>query len=341
MLVERVDPDDDEALGELTGVLRASDKDTWPELSGFDERDVTAYARFAGRTRRFEMLVARAAADGPVLGVALLELPMVDNLHSVEITLAVHPARRRLGVGTALIARVEELARAAGRHSVNGIVDVPVAQARDHPSIFFAPHVGFTSTLGGNSRRLDLPVAPAKMEALWGVVGAARDAADYRTLAWMAPWPAEYADDECELLRVMSTDEPAGDGEHEEEHWTPERVREYDELRRARGAAKFCAVAQHLPTGRLVAFSEILVCESEPRQSWQLVTVVHPEHRGHRLGLAVKLRNVEQLAERAPGIAFVVTGNAAVNAPMIAVNDMMGFVVQGDSRFWQKRIDRA
>ena len=62
-----------------------------------------------------------------------------------------------------------------------------------------------------------------------------------------------------------------------------------------------------------------------------MVTVVHPEHRGHRLGLAVKLANLEALAgSRARDVRLIVTGNAAVNAPMIAVNDMMGFEVAGD-----------
>ncbi len=60
-----------------------------------------------------------------------------------------------------------------------------------------------------------------------------------------------------------------------------------------------------------------------------MATIVHPEHRGHRLGLAVKLANLEALAEEAPAVRRIVTGNAAVNAPMIAVNDMMGFEVAG------------
>ena len=32
----------------------------------------------------------------------------------------------------------------------------------------------------------------------------------------------------------------------------------------------------------------------------------------------------------------IVTGNAAENAPMIAVNDMMGFEIAGAGWFWQK-----
>ena len=38
---------------------------------------------------------------------------------------------------------------------------------------------------------------------------------------------------------------------------------------------------------------------------------------------------------------LVVTGNASVNAPMIAVNDMMGFEVASEGNFWQKDLEPA
>jgi hypothetical protein len=35
-------------------------------------------------------------------------------------------------------------------------------------------------------------------------------------------------------------------------------------------------------------------------------------------------------------VRVIVTGNASVNTPMIAVNDMMGFEVASEGNFWQK-----
>ena len=108
--------------------------------------------------------------------------------------------------------------------------------------------------------------------------------------------------------------------------------------RGARGAWKLAAVAQHVASGRLVAFSELLLAHDTPGEAWQLATLVHPDHRGHRLGLAVKMANLDFLAEQAPAVRLVVTGNAEVNAPMIAVNDLLGFEVAGVGMFWQKRL---
>jgi GNAT superfamily N-acetyltransferase len=267
-----------------------------------------------------------------------MEVPLRDNLHSVEVMVGVHPAHRRRGVGTAIVEEMSRQSRAVGRRVLNSIVEVPLDRAEDHPSIHFAPTVGFEAMLPGNVRHLAVPVEPDLFDKLREVVAGARRASDYRTFTFEAPWPDEYLEDECELLRRMSTDEPSGDAEREEEVWTRDRLREHDALRAARGTTKLAAVTQHRPSGRLVAFSELLLADDTPRQAWQLNTIVHPEHRGHRLGLAVKLANLDFLAERAPAVRTIRTSNAQDNAPMIAVNDMLGFEIVGVGMYWQKHL---
>ena len=44
---------------------------------------------------------------------------------------------------------------------LNAIVDVPLDRAADHPSLSFAPKVGFEATLAGNIRHLAVPVDAA------------------------------------------------------------------------------------------------------------------------------------------------------------------------------------
>ncbi len=340
MEVRRIEPSDEEALAEYASVLRASDKDLWPDLTGFTLSDLRAFAQFRGDAKRFELL-SGGEPGGPMLGVGMVELPLRDNRHGAEITVAVHPGHRRLGVGTAIVQGISALARSDGRHVLNAIVDVPLDRVAGHASLSFAPKVGFEAMLAGHTRHLALPVDEARLGELRDEVAHARDAAAYRTLTFEAPWPAAYEADQCALFRCMSTDEPHGDGDHEEEVWDVERVRENDRLRVARGARFLIAVAQHVASGRLVACTELSLARDAPKQAFQMLTVVHPDHRGHRLGLAVKLANLEELARRAPAVRTIVTGNASVNAPMIAVNDMMGFRIAGEGLFWQKQLSGA
>jgi hypothetical protein len=54
---------------------------------------------------------------------------------------------------------------------------------------------------------------------------------------------------------------------------------------------------------------------------------VLPEHRGHRLGLAMKLATHRRILHVYPECAYVETGNAGVNAAMKSVNDQLGYRV--------------
>jgi hypothetical protein len=73
--------------------------------------------------------------------------------------------------------------------------------------------------------------------------------------------------------------------------------------------------------------TEAFVNETVPHRGFQGGTLVVPAHRGHRLGLAVKVANQRALAGRFPQLEWIITGNADVNAHMNAINDRLGFRV--------------
>ena len=120
-----------------------------------------------------------------MVGAALMEFPKLENPHCTEIILAVHPEHRRRGVGTAIVEKMDERAKADGRRTLNTIVDVPLpgspSSTRRGP---FARRTGFEQTLTGNQRLLRLPFDPARRDELRAVVANAPAAHDYRTLAF-------------------------------------------------------------------------------------------------------------------------------------------------------------
>ena len=123
----RVDPSDDELLAEWSNVLRASDEDLWPGQTGFTLPTSVPSPQHRGTYHRFE-LVAAGEPGGPVLGVGLMELHLRDNLHSAELTVAVHPAHRRRGAGTAIV----DAPRRVGRRRTAGVPRTPSSTCRWH-----------------------------------------------------------------------------------------------------------------------------------------------------------------------------------------------------------------
>jgi RimJ/RimL family protein N-acetyltransferase len=72
-----------------------------------------------------------------------------------------------------------------------------------------------------------------------------------------------------------------------------------------------------------------------PDWAAQQITTVRPEHRGHRLGLQVKIAMLDLLADREPAVRRILTGNAGENQHMIAINELLGYRITQTSRSWE------
>ena len=333
MDIRRIDPNDEAAVAAWCEVLRRFDTEHWGDIPGLDERFVKALATGAPGVVAFDMLAAHDG-DRQVMGIAGMEMPQRDNLASVECMIHVLPEHRRQGIGTCLGAEVEQRAADLGRSVLNCRFVVPIAMEGAHPSGPFARRLGFEALQHGDHRILRMPVDPPHLASLRHEV--AQHADGYRIFSFRAPWPAEYLKDQCELERRMSTDMPSNDEMQEEQQWDAARVAEVDAMIAAQGFEKLITAAQHEATGRIVAFTQLAVSEARPLDAWQWATLVLGEHRGHRLGLAVKLANLDHLARAFPGVRRVITDNARDNVPMIAVNDLIGFTTAGTGTIWQK-----
>lgn len=181
----------------------------------------------------------------------------------------------------------------------------------------------------------------ARWEETWPELEAqARAAAGeaYESLTWDGPTPTELRDELARLKNRMSVDVPSGDLEIEEETWDAARVQRQDELQASMGNLQLTAVARHRETGRLVAYTQLYSSASVPTAAWQGDTLVHGEHRGHRLGMLVKLANLRLIREQRPQVERIHTWNADENGPMLSINVALGFRPATAEGAWQLRL---
>ena len=89
-----------------------------------------------------------------------------------------------------------------------------------------------------------------------------------------------------------------------------------------------------------VALTERAVAAGRPGRefAYQFDTLVVGVHRGHGLGMLVKLANLVELAEVAPERAVVYTWNADENDHMLAINIALGFRRRGLEAAWQREL---
>jgi GNAT superfamily N-acetyltransferase len=280
----------------------------------------TAYVSWTNpRDDRSETMWAAVVA-GQVVGMALVEMPLLDNHHVAATEFFVHPDHQRLGIGTALLDTVLECARSHGRTVLMASPVSPVD--RDGPGQLLLAAHGFEVAIVETQKVCDLEATEDQWPEL-----AAEDATrheGYRLEAWEERVPDALVEGYCRLAEAFVDEAPTGDLDYEREVWTPERVRSRDDHFNATGRHQFGVLA-YAPDGSCVATTELFVNQAADWRAIQGGTLVQPEHRGHRLGMAVKLVNLAATRARFPSCRYVFTSNAGVNAAMNAVNERLGF----------------
>jgi len=331
-----VEPHDSYAFDEWFAVLHLTDKEFWPDKPGWHYDERLAMLQDVDGPEDHRCLTARGD-DGTVLGIGVVEMYRRENLHLARLEVRVRPEARRRGIGRALVEAVADLAASLGRSELGGMDQVPVRSGYVDAATPFARALGFERAQHMVRRELPLPPDPVRMDALRQRVS--QSASEYALISFGSTWPEEFLADRCELGRRMSTDVPVGEQELDEEVWDGARVRHMEAALAAQGRAKVSTAAQYVPTGRLVAYTDIAVPLGALESVWQHDTLVMREHRGHRLGLALKVANTAALVEAYPDALAVSTWNAIENVHMIAINEDMGYELTANASYWLKKIE--
>jgi GNAT superfamily N-acetyltransferase len=279
-----------------------------------------------------ETWTARDAA-GDLVGGYLLELPDRENLTEADVFPLVALHRRREGIGTALLRHAAARAAGAGRTRLWG-------EARsDAPGSAFAKALGARPGLVEVRRVLNLEDLPAA--TLTGLSESARkSAAGYSLVSWQGATPDAYLGQVAALHAAMA-DAPRHPGV-EAQRFDVDRVRAMDHrLVTVQGMRYHSLAARHDATGDLAGLTQLAVEPDQPEWAYQLVTAVTREHRGHRLGMLLKVGMLELLAEREPRLQAIVTSNTGSNEHMIAINAEMGFRVLDTWQRWELGVPEA
>lgn len=274
---------------------------------------------------RTDSALFAGVVDGHVVCAGTLELPLLDNTHTANLGVFTDPPHRRRGYGSAMLAHLEALVRGRGRRTAYLEVNYPMGSAADGRGTVapdFARARGYSFALGDIMRLLSLPVGDEHLTAL--AAGAAARHRAYRIECFRGPVPQAWVEDYIGLDAHVATDAPTGALEVEAGTTDLASFREFEERIARQNRVSYSAIALHGET--VVGFTTVGVSRLDPSRGYQWGTLVAARHRGHRLGLALKVANLQQVQTSEPALRSIVTWNAADNKHMIAVNEDLGFV---------------
>lgn len=268
---------------------------------------------------------------GRVVGVVELSLPRRDNTHLAIVFPITAPAVRSEKMMQELIDSVSERARANGRKVVLAITP-------ERPEyVAMAMAMGFERGYSDVQRRQDLWASDwAKLDADYA--DAERRADDYELVSFTPAVPDEMLDAVATLSAAIN-DAPTEGLDIEDEVFTPDRIRAFETASVGRNRRLYRLVARHRESGELAGHTIVAIENELPWHGYQYDTSVLATHRGHRLGVLLKIGMLRWLRDVEPQLRLIDTWNAASNDYMINVNKLLGYEVVDREVGWQKNLD--
>jgi mycothiol synthase len=316
---------DDDLVREVLALMNAVAHERVPEDPPL------SFDAFANRVRnRPSMVVVRdwlaRSAEGELVARAFIVRFEADtNQHLRDAGIDVLPAHRRRGIAKQLLREI-----VAGAGNADDIVLSFFTNDRVASAAAFLSRIGAKTALTMHTNQLDLSKLDRAMVREWAAI----DPKGYR-LVWIdGDVPEVRMKNVIVAYDTMNT-APRGDSAMQDWNTTPEQIREFDRSRRASGRERRLVLAIQDRTGETAGYTELVYDPKVPHLIWQQGTAVIPSHRGQGIGKWIKAAMLERATRDWPKAKLVRTGNADVNAPMLAINTRLGFKPAWADSIWE------
>lgn len=303
------------------------------------------------------ILVAKVA--GTIVGTVDIALPLTDHLDIAEFTLDILPEYQRQGVGRRLLEAAEHFARGEGRTMILVDTNHPGASLHEFEPEQLVPGSGqgfvplesreveFARMMGYTLQHIEqfsscaLPLDTRLVADLQAEAEEANHGR-YRLHHWTDRCPERWLEAVAALENQAGADvDPDLDIPVEQDMvFDGGILREAEDVAIAQGRRTVVTAVEHLATGTLAGLTTITVLAHRADVVFQDDTIVLQEHRGNKLGLLIKVANMERLTEQFPDARVIYTWNAPENRYLLTVNQQLGFRTAGVTGIWQKELAR-
>jgi len=322
---------DEQLLDKVVALAHLLDNEAIPEDPPAPEAGIKA--RLRNRSKFGERIDHLAFRGDELVGrVAVWQNKSGSNEHIRDVMIQVHPDHRRRGLGSALFAAgIDPLPEDGTAKLLSGWTSTRVPAG-----IAFAERVGAKKGLHMRVSQVDLSAIDRALMRQWASV----DPAGYRLEFIDGDVPAALMPAAINALSAINR-MPREGLEMEDWTFTEETMRDWERQRKTRGQESWLMLAIDEATGAGIAFTGIAFDRRVPSVIDQGGTAVDQAHQGRDLGKWRKGRMVEKIIAEIPEARFIRTDNAGTNAPMLAINDRMGFREAWWGDVWQIPLEDA
>ena len=273
------------------------------------------------------------AADGTPVAVGYCWSTRAGDPRVMECDVLVRRDRRREGIGSQLFAGICEETVDDGRSLLTWSTfdAVPAGDA-------FSRRLGARVARVNRTSELRLADVDWPMIEDWAQAGRARERG-YRLEMIDGPFPVHLRDDAATFHHIMQT-APRDDLEVGDVLIDADDIAELDQALLEAGRTRWTALVRDA-AGVCIGGTEVTFEPWEPAVVLQQNTGIDPAHRGLGLAKWAKAAMLERVRHDRPEAERIRTGNAFSNAPMLAINDLLGFNVISTRTEWQANVEHV
>lgn len=269
-----------------------------------------------------------------IAGYGLLSLSKEDNLHLGQFAINVLPAFRRQGLGSKFLSKIVHAAQEDNRRLLiaNTRSKIPAGEA-------FMLKLGAEKGLEAHTNQLLISDLDLDLLKQWQEKARER-AEGFETGIWDGAYPDDYLADIVALHDLLNQ-QPFGDLEVEDFTFSEETLRQTEKSLFSRGYERWTLYVRENESGKFAGYTEVIWNPNRPEIIDQGITGVFPDYRNKGLGRWLKAEMLDRIITERPGVKYVRTDNADSNAPMMKINNELGFKPYSAESLWQIETEKA
>ncbi len=258
-----------------------------------------------------------------------------DNEHVLEFMIEVLPEFRRRGLARGMLRLITEHARRNNRRLMLTGTNNKVPAGAEFLS-------GMGARRGLEERQSQMRVSELDPDLIPRWLELSNHLREEFALGWWdGPCPEERLEELANLLEVVGNDQPRDTLDMEDVKYSPEIVRQFENKMFSGGQQHWALYAADRAHDRIAGLTEVLWNPARPTMLEQGFTGIFPQYRSRGLGRWLKAEMLKRVLRERPQVEFIRTGNADSNAPMLKINEALGYKPLVAWTVWQVETDRV
>jgi GNAT superfamily N-acetyltransferase len=245
---------------------------------------------------------------------------------------SVHPGHRRRGIGRSWIPLTLELME---RHGCTTLT----MDAHEESGHRFLKWMGAAGKSAGAENRLQLAAVDWAMLRRWVDEGVAKSPST-KLEVYDGHLPREIWEEYCPQFSALLNSMPWDDLDHGDIVVTPATLADWYSRLDEQGGTDYTMLTRE-PDGSISGITDMSYAPYMSKFIDQGFTGVRGDARGRGLGKWLKAAMLLHVREIYPGLETVITGNAASNGPMLAINKKMGFKEHRPGNEYQMTVEKV